>query len=454
MSDAFASFDARVQRERGRFLEELRALVALPTVSAQGSAIEETAAFVLERLRRVGARAEILRVAGGPPTVVGELGEGERTLLVYNHYDVQPPDPLEEWVSPPFELTERDGYLYGRGVADNKGNLLARLQALETYRETVGPLPLRVRFIYEGEEEIGSQHLADFVDTYRERLTSDGCVWEAGYKDAAGRPTVSCGLKGIAYFELRVRAMPSDAHSSLATILPNAAWRLVWVLASLKGPDDTILIDGFAEEVAPPSADDRAKLERLPFDEEAMKRAFGVDAFVADLAGFSLKERLFFAPTCTICGITSGYAGPGSKTVLPAAASAKLDFRLVPNLVPERVAALLRAHLDRRGFGDVEVVPLHGEMPARSPVDSAVAQAAVTAARATYGVEPVVYPLLPGSGPLHQLCGRLGIPSAGFGSGNAASRQHGPNENVAVADYLDHIRCFGRFVHAFAGHSF
>ncbi len=449
MPSPFFDFDARVRREERRFVDELRALVALPTVSAQGSAIEETAAHVLARLRRVGASAEIVGVDGGPPTVLGEMGEGSRTLLVYNHYDVQPPDPLDEWRSPPFELTERDGYLYGRGVADNKGNLVARLQAIETYLETVGPLPLRVRFVYEGEEEIGSAHLARFADAHRERVVADGCVWEAGYKDAAGRPTISLGLKGIAYFELRVRAMPADAHSSYATILPNAAWRLVHALATLRAPDGAILVDGLMEEVERVSPADRALLERLPFDEEATKRAFGVGELAAK--GAALKERHFFQPTCTICGITSGYSGPGSKTVLPAAASAKLDFRLVPHLTPEKVARLLRAHLDRRGYEDVEIVSLHGEMPARSPATSGVARAAVVAARETYGVDPVVQPLLPGSGPMHQLCGRLGIPTAGFGAGNAASRQHAPNENVALADYLDHIRCFGRFLHVFAG---
>ncbi len=451
MTDPFAAFDVRVARERERFLGELRALVALPTVSAQATAIDETAAFVLERLRGTGARGEVLRAKDGPPTVVGEMGEGDRTLLVYNHYDVQPPDPLDEWRSPPFELTERDGYLFARGVADNKGNLLARLQAIETYRETIGPLPLRLRFLYEGEEEIGSPHLEAFVAAQGERLLADGCIWEAGYKDAAGRQTISLGLKGIAYFDLRVRGTASDAHSSYATILPNAAWRLIWALASLKGPDEAIAIDGFRDEVAPPSEADRALLDRLPFDEQATRRAFGVDEFVAGARGVALKERYFFAPTCTVCGFHSGYGGPGSKTVLPATASAKLDFRLVPNLTPQRVGELLRAHLDRRGFGDVEIVGLHGEMPARSPDNSAVARAAVDAARATYGTDPVVYPLLPGSGPMHQVCGRLGIPAVGFGSGNAASRQHGPNENVAVADYFDHIRCFGRFLHVFAG---
>ena len=448
----FAEFDAYVRAREREYIDELKVLIRQPTVSAQGIGIPETARIVLDRTKaRGGIAAEALTVDGGPPTIVGETGGGDRTLLIYNHYDVQPPDPLDEWSTPPFEPTERDGFLFGRGVSDNKGNLLARLQAIEAYRATVGELPLRIRVLYEGEEESGSAHLAAFVARYAERLRADGCIWEAGYKDAAGRPTISCGLKGIAYVELRVRAANKDAHSSLATIVPNAAWRLVWALATLKNDNDEITIDGFMDAVRPPTPADRALLERLPFDEQGMLRIHGIKKFVRGLAGFELRKKHFFEPTCTICGIVSGYTGAGSKTVLPAVASAKIDFRLVPDLTPEKVTKLLRTHLDRRGFEDVEVVPGHGEPPSRWPTDSVTAKAAVAACRGAYGTEPVVYPLLAGSGPMAQVCDTLGIPVAGFGSGNAASANHAPNENIAIADYVDHIRAFGRFLHTFAG---
>jgi len=448
----FADFDAYVRAREREYIDELKTLIRQPTVSAQGIGIPETARIVLDRAKkRGGIAAEALTVDGGPPTVVGETGRGDRTLLVYNHYDVQPPDPLDEWETPPFEPTERDGFLYGRGVSDNKGNLMARLQAIDAYRATMGELPLRIRVLYEGEEESGSAHLAAFVARHGERLRADGCIWEAGYKDAAGRPTISCGLKGIAYVELRVRGANKDAHSSLATIVPNPAWRLVWALATLKNDADQITIDGFMDAVRPPTAADRALLEGLPFDDEGMLRIHGITRFVRGLHGYELKKKHFLEPTCTICGIVSGYTGAGSKTVLPAVASAKIDFRLVPDLTPEKVTLLLRAHLDHRGFEDVEVVPGHGEPPSRWPTDSVTARAAVDACRSAYGSEPVVYPLLAGSGPLSTVCGTLGIPAAGFGSGNAASANHAPNENIAIADYVDHIRAFGRFLHTFAG---
>jgi acetylornithine deacetylase/succinyl-diaminopimelate desuccinylase-like protein len=449
---SFGDFDAYVRAREREYIDELKVLIRQPTVSAQGIGIPETARIVLDRTKkRGGIAAEALAVAGGPPTIVGETGRGERTLLIYNHYDVQPPDPLHEWHTPPFEPSERDGYLYGRGVSDNKGNLMARLQAIEAYRATIGELPLRIRVLYEGEEESGSAHLAAFVARHAERLRADGCVWEAGYKDAAGRPTISCGLKGIAYVELRARGANKDAHSSLATIVPNPAWRLVWALATLKNDADEITIDGFMDAVRPPTTADRTLLEALPFDEQGMLRIHGIERFVRGLHGYELKKKHFLEPTCTICGIVSGYTGPGSKTVLPAVASAKIDFRLVPDLTPQQVTTLLRAHLDRRGFADVEVLPGHGEPPSRWPIDSVAARAAVDACRSAYGSEPVVYPLLAGSGPMAQVCDTLGIPVAGFGSGNAASANHAPNENIAIADYVDHIRAFGRFLHAFSG---
>lgn len=448
---SFQAFDEIVRSRSDRYVGELKDLIRQPTVSAQGTAIKETAAIVLDRAKLAGVEARIESVKGGPPTIVGDTGRGERTLLVYDHYDVQPPEPFDEWRTPPFEPTERDGFLFGRGVSDNKGNLMARLQGIEAYREAFGELPLRVRVLFEGEEEIGSPHLEAFVDRYADALRADGCIWEAGYKDAAGRPTLSLGLKGIAYFDLRIRGIAKDAHSSLATILPNAAWRLVWALSTLKNERDEIVIDGLMEHVRRPDADDLALLAALPYDEKEMRKIHGVGAFVRGLTGTQLKVKHFLEPTCTICGLTSGYQGAGSKTVLPAVAGAKLDFRLVPDLTPKLVRELLRAHLDKRGFTDIEIEGHHGEMPSRWPADTEVARASIAALRATYGADPVVYPLMAGSGPMAQVCDKLGIPATGFGCGNASSANHAPNENIAIADYVDHIRAFGRFLHAFSG---
>src|SRR5439155_5944313 len=287
-----------------RLLRELTDFLRIPSVSTNPSHNADcraAAEWVAGELRRLGCRDVQFLASGTHPVVwgVGPEVPGAPTLLIYGHYDVQPPEPLDEWSTPPFEPTERDGYLFGRGVSDNKGNLMARLQGIEAYRATVGELPLRVRVLYEGEEEIGSEHLAAFVERHAERLRADGCIWEAGYKDAAGRPTISCGLKGIAYFELRARGAKKDAHSSLGTIVPNPAWRLVWALATLKNERDEITIDGFMDEVRKPSAAELALLERLPFDEAATLRIHGIERFNRGLTGVELKRKHFFEPTCT-----------------------------------------------------------------------------------------------------------------------------------------------------------
>ena len=264
-------FDAYVDQNAERFIEELKEFCRQPSISTQNVGLEEMAELVRARLGRLGAEVRLIPVDGGPAVVFAELGQGERTLLIYNHYDVQPPDPLEEWESPPFELTIREGKLYARGVADNKGNLMARVQAIEAYRAVFGELPLRIKFVVEGEEEVGSLHLAQFAQENHELLAADGCLWESGGKDEAERFVLYLGLKGIAYLELRARGARSDLHSSLATIVPNPAWRLVWALSSLKDEDDHITIDGFMDHVARPTQAEMEMLEAIPFEEEKIK---------------------------------------------------------------------------------------------------------------------------------------------------------------------------------------
>jgi acetylornithine deacetylase/succinyl-diaminopimelate desuccinylase-like protein len=441
-------FQEYVDANQNRFLEELKALCAQPSIAAQDIGLEETATLVEGRLKRLGAKVQRVDT-GGAPVLSAEVGQGDRTLLSYNHYDVQPPDPLDEWVSPPFEPTVRDGRIYARGVADDKGDLLCRLQAIEAYQEAVGPLPLRIRFVIEGEEEIGSPHLAPVAEQYPEWLEADGCLWETGEKDAARRFVLELGVKGICYVELSVKTAANDLHSMWGGVIPNAAWRLAWALSSLKDAEDRILVDGLMEHVVPPTEAERANLARLPFAEEQIKDDFGFGGFVQGLSGEDLLVKHFYEPTCTICGLKSGYQDEGAKTVLPNVASAKIDFRLVPDLTPELVVDLLRAHLDRRGFSDVEITWMLGLRPARSSLEAPFVQACVAAAKATYGTDPVIYPTSPGSGPLYTLARET--PTVMAGVANANSRLHAPNENVYLQDYFEGIRFVGELIHRFAG---
>ena len=441
-------FQDYVAANRERFLGELNAWCAQPSIATQGVGLKEMAFLIEKRLKGLGASVRRIAIDRSSPTLVAELGQGKRTLVVYNHYDVQPPDPLDEWESPPFEPVIRSGQFFARGVADDKGDLLCRLQAIEAYQKAVGPLPFRVRFIIEGEEEVGSPHLEAFAATYPDLLKADGCLWETGNKDEARRPTLALGVKGICYVMLAVRTAPCDLHSSMGGIIPNAAWRLVWALNSLKDADGRILVDGLMDHVRPPTKAELAQLATIPFDEAKVKAESGVADFVNGLSGMDLLVKHYYHPTCTICGLKSGYLEEGMKTVLPSTASAKIDFRLVPDLTPELVKDLVRAHLDQRGFTDVEIVHADGVRPARSKLNAPFVKICVEAAQATYGTDPVIYPTSPGSGPLYVLCRETPMVMAGVAHSN--SKLHAPNENIYVDDYFEGIRFVGELIRRFA----
>lgn len=450
----FSDFDAYVDSSADTILEKLKALCRLASVSTEnGPAMAETAQMVVALMQEAGLTTEVVAQPSGPPVILGRVGSGERCLMIYNHYDVQPPDPLDAWTSPPFEPTIRNGRLIARGVADNKADLLARLTALRAYQETVGPIPVSILFVIEGEEEIGSPHLLQFAensaDTFRQ---VGGCLWEYGYKNSAERPVVNLGVKGVVALELQVRTADSDAHSANGGLFPNAAWRLVEALQTLRTPDGRVTIDELERHIRPPSRTELALIDHIPYDESAVRQAFGLRReFLGNLAGQAALRRLILEPTCTINGLISGYSGPGSKTVIPSSATAKMDIRLVPNLTPALTLELLRQHLDRRGFEDIRIVDCEdGLMPARTPVDSLIARATIAALSDTSASLPAVYPSSAGSGPMYELCGIHGIPVAATGVAWYGSRAHAPDENIRLSDFFEGIKVVGRLVKEFA----
>jgi acetylornithine deacetylase/succinyl-diaminopimelate desuccinylase-like protein len=429
-----------IEERKEIYLNWLVKLCAQPSIAAQNVGMAETAALVEQMLRDIGAATQVIPT-NGYPVVYGAIGgKSDKTLSFYNHYDVQPPEPLDLWESEPFQPSIREGTFYARGVADNKGNLVARLAAVDAYLRARGELPVNVKFIFEGEEEIGSPNLAAFAESHRDLVQADGCIWEAGYCDGQGRREIYLGLKGILYVELHARAANTDMHSMWAAIVPSAAWHLVRALQSLKDNEDRILIPGFYDPVLSPSDADRRALDSLPFDEAGRKSQFELGAFVNDLSGLPLLEQFIFQPTCNICGVESGYTGQGLKTVLPHEAMAKIDFRLVPDQDPRELVGLLEKHLQAAGFGDVEVKWMAGLNPARTPTDHPFAQLVIETARDTYGHDPVVYPLIAGSGPMYDLCQKFGIPAVSLGVGNEHSRNHAPNENIHMKDYYEGIK--------------
>ena len=442
---------ARVESKRDDLLDELDGFLRMPSISArEGGGFRECAEWVANKLREAGAEASIMET-GGHPVVYAEAGEGERTLLSYGHYDVQPPEPLELWESEPFEPTVRDGSLYARGVADDKGDVLARIQALRLYQEEHGPLPFKLKFLIEGEEEVGSPNFAPFVRANAELLSADACLWEAAWKDEAGRPVIFCGTKGMAYVELHARGPSHDLHSMYGGIAPNPAWRLVQALRTIKDENGEITIDGLDKLAEEPSEKDLEAISKIPFDAGALKESWGVEAFDRDLSGEDALYEMLLRPTANIAGILSGYTGPGSKTIVPSEAFVKMDLRLVAGQSPGPVVELLRSHLRRRGFDDIEVVEMHGVEVAKTPIDSPVVQTAVETWRALGHEDPVVYPTVGGSGPTSLIATELGIPTIMTGAvANVGSRFHSPNEWVRLDDYFESIRYFAGFYERFA----
>ncbi len=446
------AFNQYIEQNRDRFLHEFGQFIAQPSVAADGRGIMAMAELVAERLRRVGATVTVYTTPGSP-VIYAEIGPeiAARTLLIYNHYDVQPEDPIELWETPPFEMTIKDGVIYGRGTSDDKGELLSRIQALEAWIKTQGDLPVRIKWIAEGEEETGSNNLENWIKAHADMLKADGVLWEGGGYDEAGRPTFGLGGKGLAYFELHCQGPSHDLHSSVAPMVVNPAWRLVWALCTLKDANDHITLDGYLEHMKPLSDEEWKRIDAVPMEFEAMRQKWGLERWINGLDDHAARRHYFGEPTITICGIHSGYEGEGSKTVLPAVAVAKLDFRLVNGLTAKLAQDMLRAHLDRRGFTDITIKDLGGEEFSATAPGQLPERAAVAASQDTWGKTPIIYPWYAGSGPMYPFDAVLGLPMVFAGATwHPDIRAHSPNENIFVKDYFESMRFTAAYIERFA----
>lgn len=427
-------------------MAEFEDYLRMESVSTENRQIPETVAYVKGLIERTGGEVQVLDDLGGNPVIYGYFkaspqGNSERTLLFYNHYDVQPSDPLEEWRTEPFEPTVVDGVLYARGVSDNKANFMARLNALSLLNES-GGLSCNVKFLLEGEEEIGSPNLGKYIKKYADLFKADACIWEAGSKDKYENYVVSAGMKGIAYFDLEVDTANIDIHSSMAAIIDNPAWRLIHALESMKNSKNEIVVDGFYDGIPPLSNKDKAAAAAQPFDAKQVAEQYGLTGkFITEGTAVSPTEALAFYPTMTVCGFSSGYTGPGIKTVLPRSAKAKLDCRLVPGQSPENVHESLRRHLDAHGYEDVRLTMIAAEGAQRTSVEDPFIEMVVQTAQAVYGDKNpvVVSPSMAGTGPSELFEKYLKLPIAGVGAGWAHSGAHAPNENVRLNDYYENI---------------
>ncbi len=416
-----------------RALSYLKEIARIPSIAAKNEGIQECSEMVLRMLESINFETAVHSTSGSP-VVAGLYDAGaSRTLMFYNHYDVQPAEPLELWESPPFEPDERDGRIFGRGVADNKGDLVTRIWAVKAFLETGTEIPVNIKFVVEGEEEIGSVNLQDFTSKNEAFLKADGGIWEFGGSDYDGVQQAWLGLKGILYVQLEIEKLSRNVHSSMGGILPSAPQRLVDALNSLKGPDNEILIEGFYDSIQPLSEEEWEAIDKIDLHEEEMKRDFGIGEFQNDLSGRELKGAVYGAPSSSICGLTSGYQGKGSMTVLPGKASAKVDFRLVENMDPSDIRDKLRRHLDTHGFTDVRIAWSEGYAAAKTPIDHPFVDVVRRANAKVFG-NLRVHPTSSGSGPLYLF--KDHVPMVSVGVGDVESRAHSPNESIKVENFF------------------
>jgi acetylornithine deacetylase/succinyl-diaminopimelate desuccinylase-like protein len=421
-------------------------------VAAQNRGVAEARAVVTELAEAAGATVEEVRTSGQSVLWIDFGGQGSQTVNLYNHYDVQPEDPVEGWEVPPFDLTERDGKLYGRGVADDKGCLAARICAIEAYRKVRGELPLKLRMAAEGEEEIGSPHIDEFVDKFETRLReADAILWEGGERNLAGQVEAELGGKGLLYVQLTAHGSRQDEHSMYGGIVPNPAWRMIRLLNDLVTPDGKVQIPGFYDDVEDVDDATMVLLDSFPFDAVTERQERGLTAWQRGIPDSEAGRELRLGTTSNIAGFVSGYGGLGPKTVIPATALVKMDFRLVPDQDPAKIGDSLRGWMEHRGYGDVELELIAMQRASRGRADHPIV-AALVKAGAMVGLDCRVSPNSPGTGPVYPMCDRLGISMV---TGEAVMRStsliHSPNEHIHTDEYMQAMKHFIATLEIYSG---
>lgn len=447
-------------------ISDLQKLIRQPSVSAKKQGITQCASLVASIMKNSGISAEILyldqmkehhsRDVEAHPVVYGEVksrsSPNGKTILFYNHYDVQPEDPIELWNMEPFSGTIEGNYVYGRGASDDKGELITRIKAVEYFLRKTGDVPCNVKFIVEGEEEIGSEHIVQYLNRYKDKFACDGVIWEFGYIDEKNRPIISLGMKGLLYIELLAKGPIRDAHSSLAVLIENPAWVLVRALNSIRDGSGRILVKDWYNEVKELTSQEILLIEKEPFDEESFRKEYDIEKFVNNIRGVEARKALVGDPTCNIAGIISGYTGKGAKTVLPAEAIAKLDFRLVPNMNPEKQFERIKKHLKINGFEekDITVRFVHGEAAARvSPQDPFVNMVRKSAEE-IFG-SAITSISSAGTGPMNSFINILNCPCVSIGSTFVYAKIHSPNEFARIDLLNKTTKCIFKIIEKFAG---
>jgi acetylornithine deacetylase/succinyl-diaminopimelate desuccinylase-like protein len=428
---------AYIEAHKDRFVAELQEFCRHPAYAHDGTGIPEVPERTAAMMRSRGIEAEVLPTVGNP-IVIGKIeGRSRGALLLYSHYDVLPPGPAGDWKHDPFGAVIDDGKIFCRGVSDHRGSLVSRIQAVEAVRAVSGGnFPATLRFVIEGEEELGSRNLNASVTQYWDRLTSEAGLYSGWWRDEQDRPRMNCGMRGSLRLKLAASGARTDMHTSYSTLVPNPINTLCRAVATMVDADNTPAIDGFGEHIAPLTPADEEALRAIPFDAAKFAERFGVSRLNGGVQGLDAIRRHVFTPVINI----GRWEISGGGGVVPATASVQVTLGLVPQQQPDDILEKARIHLARRGFHDIQVdLAAAANKPARVPMDSHIVGVVRDAATAVYGRPPIVMPLSSGSGPrwvfVEKGCAMVADPGVGW----SGSSDHAPNENIRVADYIQGI---------------
>ena len=409
----------------------------------------KTREMIRQLLEQDGLNPVEHKIDGGNSLLTAEVkGKTDHAILFYNHYDVVEAGSPDYWKNKnPYQLLEQDGILYARGISDNKGPLLSRIHAVRAVKKVMeGRLPVTVKFLIEGDEECSSPSMERFAREHREEfaklIDADVCLWENGRIDDAGNPYIRMGVRGNCSYELKVKTAQTDTHGRMGAVIESASWRLIWALASLKGQDERVNIEGFYDRILPETEEDHKVLRDFPYDEEKEKKVLGISHFLKNASGQELKRRMYMEPSFSVCGLEAGEMYNGPRGIVPHKASARISFYLVADQNPHELTKQLRKHLDDHGFSDIELIPKGvSHRSIRTPVDHPMRERICRAAEGVYEKPMVVELTQLGAGPaciLRDINSEL--PIIGIGPGNTHSNHHAPNENLRVKDYKEAVK--------------
>ena len=448
---------SRVESEIDTLTSQLQQLIRVPSVSAKKQlTITKCAKLVSEIMSKAGIKSELLKLDYNSeeiaPVVYGEVKSKNnpdgKTILFYNHYDVQPPEPNELWDDDPFSGKIDGNLIFGRGASDDKGELITRIKAVQYFLDETGDVPCNVKFIIEGEEEVGSSHLEKYLIKYRQKFSCDATIWEFGYIDENETPIISLGMKGLLCVELHAICANADLHSSLAVLVENPAWRLVHALKTIRDENGTITIKNWHEDIRDFSAEELECIKQEDFDISDFKKNYGLSNVFNENDTEKMKKASVGGVTSNISGLFSGYIGEGSKTVLPSKAMAKLDFRLVPEMKPEKQFELLRDHFDSNGFKDIQLKFLSGEPACRIAVNNEFVKLVEASALEEFG-KVIKSISSAGTGPMWYFNKILKCPCVSIGCTYKYSRVHSPNEFVRIDLIKKTTKCIGNIIERF-----